>query len=171
MVKQNRNGQPARGTLFFRIVNVNRSLTQNTHQHTIVHKHLSRQREIASTHLHTHTHTQSHARTHTHARADTHTHTQTGSYLRMKPPLMAICSRSSITRAPGWLFTTPSWFAPQAWPPPLILPHTHFSQGQSVCYTVCLCLCICTCTCMCVNLFTCSWMYEWLNVLWVWKKV
>lgn len=51
-------------------------------------------------------------------------------YLRMKPPLMAICSRSSTTRAPGWLFTTPSWFAPQAWPPPLILPHTHSSQLQ-----------------------------------------
>ena len=81
----------------------------------------------------------------------------------MKPPLMAICSRSSTTRAPGWLFTTPSWFAPQAWPPPLILPHTHFSQGQSVCYTVCLCLCISTCTyyvCELVYLFVNVWMTQ-----------
>lgn len=34
-------------------------------------------------------------------------------HLRMKPPLMAICSRSSTTRA-GWLATTPSWLLPQA---------------------------------------------------------
>lgn len=34
-------------------------------------------------------------------------------HLRIKPPLMAICSRSSTTRA-GWLATTPSWLLPQA---------------------------------------------------------
>lgn len=43
-----------------------------------------------------------------------------GSYLRMKPPLMAICSRSSTTRA-GWLATTPSWLFPQALLAPLFI--------------------------------------------------
>lgn len=62
-----------------------------------------------------------------------HTHAHTHTYLRMKPPLMAICSRSSITRAPGWLFTTPSWFPPQAWPPPLILTHTFQSGPCELC--------------------------------------
>lgn len=42
------------------------------------------------------------------------------SYLRMKPPLMAICSRSSTTRA-GWLATTPSWLFPQALLAPLFI--------------------------------------------------
>lgn len=42
------------------------------------------------------------------------------SYLRMKPPLMAICSRSSTTRA-GWLATTPSWLLPQALLAPLFI--------------------------------------------------
>lgn len=85
---------------------------------------------------------------------NTPTHTL---YLRMKPPLMAICSRSSTTRAPGWLFTTPSWFAPQAWPPPLILPHTHFSQGQCKCCIVCVRVYVgvhkCICACALVYLF------------------
>ena len=40
--------------------------------------------------------------------------------LRMKPPLMAICSRSSTTRA-GWLATTPSWLFPQALLAPLFI--------------------------------------------------
>lgn len=48
-------------------------------------------------------------------------------HLRMKPPLMAICSRSSTTRA-GWLFTTPSWLLPQALLPPLFI--LHWSQGE-----------------------------------------
>lgn len=76
-------------------------------------------------------------------------------YLRMKPPLMAICSRSSTTRAPGWLFTTPSWFPPQAWPPPLILPHIQFSQSQ------CSFL---FCMFMCVHVYTCLLMTEWLCI-------
>lgn len=38
----------------------------------------------------------------------------------MKPPLMAICSRSSTTRA-GWLATTPSWLFPQALLAPLFI--------------------------------------------------
>lgn len=85
-------------------------------------------------------------------------HTQTHTYLRMKPPLMAICSRSSTTRAPGWLFTTPSWFPPQAWPPPLILPHTHFSQGGCHCCIVCLsfCVCVCKCICLCICMCVCA---------------
>lgn len=41
-------------------------------------------------------------------------------YLRMNPPLMAICSRSSTTRA-GWLATTPSWLFPQALLAPLFI--------------------------------------------------
>lgn len=45
---------------------------------------------------------------------------QAGPYLRMKPPLMAICSRSSTTRA-GWLATTPSWLFPQALLAPLFI--------------------------------------------------
>ena len=68
-------------------------------------------------------------------------HVHVCAHLRMKPPLMAICSRSSTTRAPGWLFTTPSWFPPQAWPPPLILAHTS-SQSQCVCACVCVCVCV-----------------------------
>ncbi|KAG7244257.1 hypothetical protein INR49_004395 [Caranx melampygus] len=36
------------------------------------------------------------------------------------PPLMAICSRSSTTRA-GWLATTPSWLFPQALLAPLFI--------------------------------------------------
>lgn len=86
-------------------------------------------------------------------------HTQTGhagvrAYLRMKPPLMAICSRSSTTRAPGWLFTTPSWFPPQAWPPPLILAHTHSSQRcSSTAPPFPLSACVYVCVCVYMNIY------------------
>lgn len=50
----------------------------------------------------------------------------------MKPPLMAICSRSSTTRA-GWLATTPSWLFPQALLAPLFILHR---VGGSVSSTV-----------------------------------
>ena len=109
--------------------------------------------------------TVSHTQTHTHKQArQPHihkgSHARIHTYLRMKPPLMAICSRSSTTRAPGWLFTTPSWFPPQAWPPPLILPHTHFSQGQRNCFIVCvwmhLCVCVYACVCVCLLVSECN---------------
>lgn len=83
------------------------------------------------------------------------TPTHMNGYLRMKPPLMAICSRSSTTRAPGWLFTTPSWFPPQAWPPPLILPHIQFSQSQCS-FSFCMYMF------MCVHVYACLLMTEWL---------
>lgn len=51
-------------------------------------------------------------------------------HLRMKPPLIAICSRSSTTRA-GWLFTTPSWLLPQALLPPLFI--LFMSQDEYEC--------------------------------------
>lgn len=61
---------------------------------------------------------------------DFHPTLKRSSYLRMKPPLMAICSRSSTTRA-GWLATTPSWLFPQALLAPLFILATG-SDGEKV---------------------------------------